>query len=68
MKAKKPKQCRLLARQQKYQGKYVAISPEEEKVIASGQDPAAVIEKARKKGVSVPAIVFVPKKDVAYIY
>ncbi len=68
VRAKKPKQCRLLAHEQKYQGKYVAISPGEEKIIASGQDPAAVIEKARKKGVSVPAIVFVPKKNVAYIY
>ena len=53
----------------KYQGKYVAFSSsEDKKVIASGRDAGAVIEKARKKGVDTPAIVFVPKEDVTYIY
>jgi formylmethanofuran dehydrogenase subunit D len=53
----------------KYQGKYVAFSSSEgKKVIASGRDAGIVIEKARKKGVDTPAIVFVPKEDVTYIY
>ena len=53
----------------KYQGKYVAFSPSEgKKVIASGRNAGTVIEKARKKGVDTPAIVFVPKEDVTYIY
>jgi hypothetical protein len=53
----------------KYQGKYVAFSSsEDKKVIASGRDAGTVIEKARKKGVDTPAIVFVHKEDVTYIY
>jgi len=53
----------------KYQGKYVAFSPSEgKKVIASSRNAGTVIEKARKKGVDTPAIVFVPKEDVTYIY
>jgi formylmethanofuran dehydrogenase subunit D len=53
----------------KYQGKYVAFSTSEgNKVIASGRDAGTVIEKARKNGVDTPAIVFVPKEDVTYIY
>jgi len=67
--SRKPERNEALIKESKYEGKYVAFSPSEgNKVIASGQNPSAVIEKARKKGVSVPAIVFVPKKDVAYIY
>ena len=53
----------------KYQGKYVAYSSSDgKKVIASGRNAGNVIEKARKKGVDTPAIVFVPKEDVTYIY
>ncbi len=64
-----PKENRVLVTDQKYQGKYVAFNPSEgKKIIASGRDPGAVIQKAREKGVSVPAIVFVPKQGVAYIY
>jgi len=67
--AKKTAKNLPLIMEHKYQGRYVAFNPSEGKeIIASGRDPGAVIRKARKKGVSVPAIVFVPKKDVAYIY
>ena len=58
-----------LTLESKYQGQYVAFSPcDGKKVIASGRDAGTVIEKARKKGVDTPAIVFVPKEDVTYIY
>lgn len=58
-----------LVTERKYQGKYVAFNPSEgKKIIASGRDPAVVIQKARKNGVNVPAIVFVPEEGVAYIY
>lgn len=64
-----PKEDRVLVTDQKYQGKYVAFNPSEgKKIIASGRDPGAVIQDAREKGVTVPAIVFVPKQGVAYIY
>jgi hypothetical protein len=55
---------------QSYQGKYVALASTGKKVtiVASGFKVDAVIAKARRKGIEVPSIVFVPKKDVAYIY
>lgn len=59
---------RQLIKNPKYQGKYVAFSASGKKVIASGSNPGTVVEKARKQGVKVPAIVFVPRKDIAYIY
>jgi len=58
-----------LVAERKYQGKYVAFDPSEGKnIIASGRDAGAVIQKARKTGVKVPAIVFVPEEGVTYIY
>ncbi len=68
--AKKPlKGLQLLVNEQRYEGKYVAFDPSKlSGVIASGRNPGAVIEKARKLGVDVPGIVFVPREDVAYIY
>lgn len=58
-----------LVADKKYQGKYIAFDPAEGKsVVAFGQSAGTVIKKARKRGVKTPAIVFVPKEDVAYIY
>jgi len=62
------KNHKVLVTQGKYRGKYVAFGPDSKKIIASGLDPGAVISKARSLGVEVPAIVFVPKKNVAYVY
>lgn len=58
----------VLIKEAKYQGKYVAFGPDGNKIIASGSDPSIVVRKARSKGVKVPAIVFVPKDGVTYIY
>jgi len=53
----------------KYEGKYVAFDPEKsEKVLAFGQNAGTVIKKARERGAQTPAILFVPKKNTAYIY
>ena len=69
MSKKNVKNCLKLIAESKYQGKYVAFSPSEgKKVIASGRNAGTVIEKDLKKGVDIPAIVFVPKEDVTYIY
>jgi len=69
MAKKSLKTIQVLVNEKCYQGKYVALDPSKHKgVIASGRNPGAVIEKARKFGVDVPAIVFVPREDVAYIY
>lgn len=67
MRSKKVRQT--LVTERKYEGKYVAFDPTKGKtIIASGGNPANVIREARERGVSVPAVVFVPKEGVAYIY
>ncbi len=69
MTKKKVKDKPVLVTEKRYEGQYVAFDPSMgKKIIASGRDPGTVIRKARKMGVSVPAIVFVPKQDLAYIY
>jgi hypothetical protein len=53
----------------KYEGRYVVFdSAKGNKVIASGTSPARLIKKARDKGIAIPAIVFVPKKNVICAY
>jgi len=53
----------------KYAGRYVVFgSAKSNKVIASGASPAKLIKKARNKGIAVPAIVFVPRKNVICAY
>ena len=60
---------RVLVNDKKYEGKYVAFdSSKGKKIVASGKNPGTLIEKARKLGVSIPAIVFVAKGNVAYSY
>jgi hypothetical protein len=69
MAGKSVKNKRVLVTDKKYEGKYVAFNPAKgKKIIASGLDPGVVIRKARRMGVRVPAIVFVPRQDLAYIY
>ena len=59
----------VLVTDKKYEGKYVAFDPSKgKKIIASDKNPGKLIDKVRKMGISVPAIVFVPKQDMAYIY
>jgi hypothetical protein len=53
----------------KYEGKYVAFDPAAgKKVIASGRSAGNVVARARKRGVVVPAIFFVPRRDEPLIY
>ena len=60
---------KALVTERKYQGQYVAFSPSEgKKIIAHGRNAGTVIEKARKKGVDTPAIVFVPETGVTCTY
>jgi len=69
MAKKAVKNRQVLVADSKYQGKYIAFSPSEgKKVIASGRNAGNVIEKARRKGVDTPAIVFVPEADVTCTY
>ena len=52
-----------------YEGLYVVLeSGSSDKIIASGTDPGELIREARERGIAVPAIVYVPKRDVIYVY
>jgi hypothetical protein len=69
MATKKSKKVHRLAVDAKYGGKYVAFDPAVgQKAIASGRNAGAVVARARKLGVEVPAIMFVPKRDEPMIY
>ena len=51
----------------KFAGKWVALKPNTEKVVASGGNAKAVYKKAQKMGVAVPTLFKVPVKYVPYI-
>lgn len=50
-------------------GKYVALrGRDDDTVIASGDDPKEVLEKARAQGTKKPIIAYVPEKNSVMIY
>jgi len=52
----------------RYDGKYVAFAPGQGKrVIAWGKDPADVAKRARSRGVSEPALAFIPPAGAVMI-
>ena len=60
---------KILVKNKRYTGKYVAMpSFNERKVIASGKDPHAVIDRAKQKGYEYPVVIFVPAKGCPNIY
>ena len=53
----------------KYWDKYVAMDGfNSHKIIAYGKDAGKVIDDARKAGVEVPVVVYVPNPNISYIY
>ncbi len=69
MAKRKLKHVPVLVTRRGYEGQYVAFDPAKgKKVIAHSKDAGAVVDKARKLGVNVPAVIFVPRTDVTYIY
>ena len=50
-----------------YSSKWIALKPQTSKVIAVGNSPKIVIEKARKSGVNSPVVTRVPKDYGTYI-
>jgi hypothetical protein len=59
----------MLIVDKKYEGKYVALeSFTNNRVVASGKDPLRVMNAAGKTGVKEPAIIFIPKENMTYIY
>jgi len=52
-----------------YAGQYVALDPATgNKIVAHGTRSNCVAAEARRAGVEVPVIIYVPKRDSAYLY
>ena len=59
----------VLIKEKKYQGQYVAVkNMEDTKVIALGRTLKITFEKAVKKGLENPLLIYVPEKDTVHIY
>ena len=53
----------------KYDGKYVALrSLTDHEVAAWGDDPVEVMGTAKDQGIASPVVVFIPERDVTFIY
>lgn len=70
MMARKPAQNnQVLVKGKKYVGKYVAmVSFNKKAVVASGKDPIDVRNRAERKGVDCPVIMYVPPKDAFNVF
>jgi len=63
------KQNHVLITEEGYEGKCVALrSISDRTVVASGDDPEAVMQEARDKGSANPVIFFVPSRDITLVY
>lgn len=51
----------------KYKGKWVALTPDEKSVVASGSTAKKVYDDAQKIGFKVPILMKVPKDIVIYV-
>ena len=63
------KREKVLIVEEGYEGKYVALrSAVDRRVIASGDKPEVVMEKARQAGCSEPVIFYVPEHSISLVY
>lgn len=52
-----------------YSGKYIAIkNPKSTSIISYGLTPQQALNKARKKGVENPFLLYIPDKNLVHIY
>lgn len=59
---------KILLNSSKYNGQYVAIiSAEDHTLVGAGDIPEDALNKARKKGVKNPFILYIPDKDSVHI-
>ena len=59
----------VLVNQEEYAGKYVAMASfSDSRVIASGNDPAAVINEAERQGNDNAVILYVPAEPITCVY
>ncbi|MDO9541016.1 MAG: DUF5678 domain-containing protein [Kiritimatiellia bacterium] len=60
---------KVLLNSSRYNGKYIAImSAEDHTLVGAGDVPEDALNKARKKGVKNPFILYIPDKDSVHIY
>jgi hypothetical protein len=59
----------VLITEEGHEGKYVALrSLVDRSVVASGDEPEAVMEQARQKGCREPLIFYVPEHNISLVY
>lgn len=51
----------------KYKGLWVALSPNEEKVIGKGRTVKTAVSQAKKRGIATPYLFKVPNKLIPYV-
>ncbi len=51
----------------KYKGKWVALTPDEKSVVASGQTLKKILTDAKKRGFEHPVVMKVPQAVLPYI-
>lgn len=51
----------------RFGGKWVALKPDTESVLASGKSAQKVYKEAQKKGVKIPTLFKVPTRYIPYI-
>ncbi len=60
---------KVLINSNEYSGQYVAmVSLEDSTIVGAGINPQEAMDSARAKGVQDPYILYVPDKDLVYIY
>ena len=60
---------KVLVNSNKYNGKYVAIMGiDNNTIVGFGNTPSEALNKARKKGIQNPFLLYIPEKDLVHIY
>ena len=52
---------------QKYRGKWVALQPDQQTVITSGESAASVLSSAKKQGCETPVVTRIPQDPARFI-
>lgn len=60
---------KVLVNSNKYNGQYVAmVSAQDNTIVGHGNTPEEALNKAKKKGIKSPFLLYVPDKDLVHIY
>lgn len=67
MRKESKKAIERLSTFKKYANKWIAITPDEKKIVGSGRTLSKAIAEAKKKGIKNPILTRVNKTDAGYI-